>query len=91
MKCSVIYVKCVTLLVIVNRFCHLRTYLLWAGKFWAAQKEALYLARGPERYVLAWSVSTAFSTIDREGTHSTRKLRRATPRLVSVYIRSRDV
>lgn len=63
----------------------LRTSVLWAGKFWAAQKDLLYLERGPERYVLAWSVSRAFSTIDGEETHSTRMLRRATPGLVSVH------
>lgn len=68
-------VTCVELIVIVNHFRHLRTLVLWAGKFWAAQKEALYLERGPERYVLAWSESRAFSIIDGEETHSTRNLR----------------
>lgn len=77
---------CVELLVIVHHFCHVRNLkVLWAGKFWAAQKDLLYLERGPERYVLAWSVSRAFSTIDGVETHSTRMLRWATPGLVSVY------
>lgn len=40
--------------------------LLQPGKCWAAQKDDLYLERGPGRYVLAWSVSGATSIIDGE-------------------------
>lgn len=77
---------------IVNHFCHVGNFkVLRAGTFWAAQKDLLYLERGPERYVLAWSGSRAFSTIDGEETHSTRKLRWETPGLVSVYTYSYDV
>lgn len=57
------------LLVVVNHFCHVKnSKVLQPGKFWAAQKVVLYLERGPGRYVLAWSVSRAFSTIDGEET-----------------------
>lgn len=39
-----------------------------AGNFKAAQKDVLYLERGPERYALAWRVSSAFSATDGEDT-----------------------
>lgn len=42
------------------------------------RKMFLYLERGPERYALAWRVSSTFSTIDGEETCSTRTFRRAT-------------
>lgn len=55
--------------VVDNHFCHVKSIKVWRpGTFWAAQKDVLYLERGPGRYVLAWSVSRAFSTIDREET-----------------------
>lgn len=61
-----------------------------AGTFWAAQGK-LYLERGPERYVLAWSVSRAFSTTDGEETCLKRMLRRATPGFVFVYRYNCDI
>lgn len=51
----------------------------------------LYLERGPERYVLAWSASRAFSTTDGEETCLKRMLRRATPGFVFVYRYNCDI
>lgn len=51
----------------------------------------LYLERGPERYVLAWSMSRAFSTTDGEETSLKRMLRRATPGFVFVYRYNCDI
>lgn len=68
-------VKRVGLLIPLNNFCHVKNlHLLQAGRFWAAPKDLLYLERGPERYVLAWRMSRAFSIIDGEETRSTRML-----------------
>lgn len=60
---------------LLSTVCHMRTQRVGyygAGNFKAAQKNVLYLERGPERYALAWRVSSAFSTIDGEETYSTR-------------------
>lgn len=60
----------------VSYICHVKGLnSLQAGRFWASQKDLLYLERGPQRYVLAWSVWS-------DRTHSTRMLRTATPETV---------